>query len=285
MLNKVLAERLKRIVINATYRVSVTFSLIGFMKDFNIGSLKGKSIHFTSDDHTKIKEILIKKGYSLDVVVNNSMSRVEKLSHGPNEKAGGGGLKTNRISIKAAGSNSLLINGESLKLPSMSHMDIEISQLLNTQHNCIVLVENYENFNRFSEAELQLPEHLNNPLVIYRGDKNESRLDAVLRYIASSGLPLLAAVDIDPYGLVNILKMPGLIGVLAPEANLLQPLLSTNPTRRADLYEHHYLGCNALLDALLDSHACKRLWMMVKANKAGVVQEQFVRLKLPLVLW
>ena len=59
MLNKVLAERLKRIVINATYRVSVTFSLIGFMKDFNIGSLKGKSIHFTSDDHTKIKEILI----------------------------------------------------------------------------------------------------------------------------------------------------------------------------------------------------------------------------------
>lgn len=285
MFNKALADRLISIVNGDIYRVSATLSLVGFMKDFNIGTSRGKSIHFNNSDHAKIKKILIDKGYTLDIVVNSTMSRVEKLSHGPDEKAGGGGLKTNRISIKAAGNNPLLINGESLKLPSMSHMDVDASQILNTQHNCIVLVENYENFNRFSEAELKLPEHSNNPLVIYRGDKQESRLNAVLQYITSSGLPVLAAVDIDPYGLVNVLNVTGLIGVLAPELSALQPMLKNNPTRRADLYEKHYAGCRASLDSLPDEHACKKLWMLVKANKAGVVQEQFVRLKLPLVLW
>lgn len=285
MFNKVLSDRLISIVNGNILIARGTLALLDFRHDYNIGTIKGKSVRFSITDHAKIKKILIDRGYSLDIAVNSAMSRVEKLSHGPDEKAGGGGLKTNRISIKAAGNNLLSINGESLKFPSMSHMDIDASQILNTQHNCIILVENYENFNRFSEAELKLPEHLNNPLVIYRGDKQESRLNAVLQYITCSGLPVLAAVDIDPYGLVNILKLPGLIGVLAPEFNALQSMLKTNPTRRSELYENHYAGCRPSLDSLPDEHACKKLWMLIKDAKAGVVQEQFVRLKLQLVLW
>lgn len=56
-------------------------------------------------------------------------------------------------------------------------------------------------------------------------------------------------------------------------------------TSRVDLYERHYLSCHSSLDNLPEKHVCKNLWRIIKANKAGIVQEQFLALKLPLVLW
>lgn len=37
-------------------------------------------------------------------------------------------------------------------------------------------------------------------MVVYRGDKSESRLDAVLSFLKLIKLPILASVDIDPCG-------------------------------------------------------------------------------------
>lgn len=285
MFNHRLLEKLKTIVNRDEERFGQTVALTEFCKDFHIGKIKGKSVFFSGDDKEQIKKILTNKGYSLDVSVDSSMSRVEKLNYGPNEKSGGGSLKRNRVSIKASGNKALLLNGEAIQLPAMSHLDIDISQVNNTEHNAVILVENYENFNRFSESELQLPTHCNNPMVIYRGDKNESRLDAVLSFLDLIKLPVLAAVDIDPYGLVNVMGISGLSGVLAPDNGALDELFLSPKTSRVDLYERHYLSCHSSLDSLPEKHVCKNLWRIIKANKAGIVQEQFLALRLPLVLW
>lgn len=285
MFNHRLAEKLKSIVNSDGVCFRLNKSLSVFCNDYNFRNIKGKSVYISDEEKAQIKNLLEVKGYTIDASINKSMSRSDKLAYGPNEKAGGGRLKRNRVSIKSSGYLPILLNNQSLQLPPMSHLDIDISQIHSNQHNCLILVENYENFNRFCEAEIHLPSHLDNPLVIYRGDKNESRLDDVMSYINTSKLPVIAAVDIDPYGLLNIARINGLVGVLAPSHDDLIALLSSRKTSRPNLYESHYLGCNAALDALPENHVCKILWTMIKAKKAGVVQEQFIRLKLPLVLW
>jgi hypothetical protein len=77
----------------------------------------------------------------------------------------------------------------------------------------------------------------------------------------------------------------GLSAVLAPANEELNKLFTSPKTSRVDLYERHYLSCHSSLDNLPEEHACKNLWRIIKANKAGIVQEQFLALKLPLVLW
>ena len=285
MFNLFLLKKLKSIVNKDDKKTSLTDGLAEFCRDFNLGSIKGKSVSFNDDDKAHIRQILNNKGHSLLEGVNGTMSRVEKLRYGPNEKSGGGSLKRNRVSIKAAGKNPLLVNGNSIQLPERAHLDIEISQVSSTQHNAVILVENYENFNRFSETEMLLPPDFDNPLVIYRGDKNESRLDAVLSFLDLFKLPVLAAVDIDPYGLVNVMGIKGLAGVLAPTNAELDKLFSSRKTSRVDLYESHYLSCHSSLDSLPENHFCKKLWALIKMNKAGIVQEQFLTFRLPLVLW
>lgn len=285
MLNLFLLKKLKGIVNKDDKKARLTEGLAEFCRDNNLGSIKGNFVFFSDAEKVEIRRILSNKGYSLDVSVNIPMSRVEKLKYGPNEKAGGGSLKRNRVSIKASGKGPLLINGDVIQLPAMSHLDIDISQVSSTQHNAVILVENYENFNHFSETEMLLTPDFDNPLVIYRGDKNESRLDAVLSFLDLFKLPVLAAVDIDPYGLVNVMGIKGLAGVLAPTNAELDKLFLSRKTSRMDLYESHYLSCHSSLDNLPEKHVCKNLWRIIKANKAGIVQEQFLAFKLPLVLW
>jgi len=168
-------------------------------------------------------------------------------------------------------------------LPLRSHLDIELSSLKDSGHDCVIFVENYDNFNNVHENPITLPTAYKKPMVIYRGDKNESRLDAVMSYLDLCKLPVFAYVDIDPFGLANVQGLSNLVGVLTPEVSILKALLSDTKTKRNDLYERHYAGCYALLDRLPDNHPCKGLWNLIKKYKAGVVQEQFLRLKLPIM--
>lgn len=285
LLDHRLVEKLKRIVNSDETRFTITKSLEEFCQNFNLGAIKGKSVIFSNTHKQEIRKVLETKGHNVDMPINSKMSRTEKLEYGPNEKAAGGVLKVNRISIKAYSDLPLLINRTIVKLPKKSHLNIDASELTSCQHNCIILVENYENFNRFDETKIHLPAQFCNPLVIYRGDKSESRLDAVLAYMEHVNLPVLAAVDIDPFGLTNVAMVKNLAAVLCPANDALIELFSSGKTRRSDLYELHYLGCHNLLEATSHSHPCRKLWDLIKEYKAGIVQEQFLRLGLPLQLW
>ncbi len=277
------AETLKRIVGSEEMRFSLTTALGIFSIEYNLGSVRGRSVYFSHQDKEEIKLLLIAKGYALTASAHSDMTRSERLAFTPNEKAGGRGLKRNRISIKAPAGKPLLLNGKFLVLPEMSHIDIDISAIETTGHDCVILVENYDNFNHIHNNPITLPQPFARPLVVYRGDKNESRLDSVLSYLDACKLPVFAYVDIDPYGLVNVQGLTNLVGVLTPERSILEALLSDTKTKRNDLYEKHYAGCYAVLDRLPDNHPCKGLWNLIKKYKAGVVQEQFLRLKLPIM--
>lgn len=283
MLNQRLAETLKKIIRSDDSRFTLTGSLSTFSHEFNLGSVKGKSIYFNSIEKEDIRKLLVVKGYDLTASLVAGMTRSEKLSITPDEKAGGGSLKRNRISIKTLANQPLLLNDECLMLPLRSHLDIELSSLKDSGHDCVIFVENYDNFNNVHENPITLPTAYKKPMVIYRGDKNESRLDAVMSYLDLCKLPVFAYVDIDPFGLANVQGLSNLVGVLTPEISILEALLSDTKTKRNDLYERHYAGCYALLDRLPDNHPCKGLWNLIKKYKAGVVQEQFLRLKLPIM--
>ncbi len=280
MLNQRLAETLKKIVGSDELRFTLSAALDTFSREYNLGSIKGKSVYFSEQDKDEIRKLLKVKGYALDASASSDMTRSERLAYTPNEKAGGGGLKRQRISIKTPAGEPLHLNGQSLLLPKMSHLDIDISAIETTGHDCVILVENYDNFNHIHRNPVTLPSPFFRPLVTYRGDRNESRLDAVLSYLESSQLPVFAYVDIDPYGLVNVQGLPNLAGVLTPDMPVLERLLSDTATKRNDLYEKHYAGSHAILDGLAETHPCKKIWKLIKKYKAGVVQEQFLRLNM-----
>jgi MoxR-like ATPase len=90
-----------------------------------------------------------------------------------------------------------------------------------------MLVENYENFNLIHKARFHLPSQYESPLVIYRGDKNESSNNTVMHFLKHVDLPELAYVDIDPAGLVIASKLPTLKVIVAPNLETLEKLLSS----------------------------------------------------------
>ena len=285
LLSHGLVEKLKSIVLSESSKFTLTKYLQQFCNDYNLGNTRGKTVQFSDDHKLQIRNLLEIKGHDVNASIKATMSRTEKLEFGPNEKAGGGRIKNNRISIKAYADLPLMINMRRIELIKNSHLNIDISKILSCQHNCIIVVENYENFNRFDETTILLPEAFNNPLVIYRGDKSESRLDGVLAFIESNDLPVLAAVDLDPFGLVNVAKIKNLKAVIAPNEEDLKLLFEINKIRRPDLYEKHYLGCHNSLDSLTPEHPCHQLWKIIKEKKAGIVQEQFLKLNTTLTLW
>lgn len=288
MIDERLAGTLKRIVNGNLDRYPKTVSLAEHVTRYNLGRISGKSIYFTPYQRDEIRLMLVKDGYNLQEGLDlKSMSRAERLHHTPNEKAGGGRLKTGRISIKPLGKRALFFSGHSpLLLPPGSHLDMRAADLhMMLQHDCILLVENYENFDKVHEVEIELPTEYTAPLVVYRGDANESRLNDVMGFIEMARIPVFAFVDIDPAGLVNISRIPFLAGIVAPRLEELQRLLGSTETRRADLYDRQYAGCQAALDKLPEGHPCKGLWEVVKANRAGLVQERWETMGLMCVVW
>ena len=94
-----LAGTLQRVLSKSDERYRVTVSLTQFINNYGVGRVIGKSAYFNESEKKKISELLIAKGFSLENLDISKMSRIERLLHTPNEKSGGGTVKSDRISI------------------------------------------------------------------------------------------------------------------------------------------------------------------------------------------
>jgi hypothetical protein len=276
MLDQKLAEAVQRVLSKEDERFSLTATLQRLIDD-GIGTRRGKSVYFTDKDRAEMRSWLHAKGYSLDQVDLSGMSRSERLSVTPNEKAGGEAIKRNRVSIKALTGQGLMLGGASISLPAESHLDVDWTKVAGqVEHLCIMLVENYENFNRVHETKFDLPNVFSSPLVVYRGDPNESRLDSVQQFLSHSGLPILAFMDIDPAGIAMASQLPNFVGMVAPALDVLEEQLRSPKTGRRDLFSAQYPVYGQILDRLPADSPCKAIWELVSKHKAGVVQERWI---------
>lgn len=277
MLDQKLAEAMQRVLAKNDERFTLTKALEELI-EFGIGTRRGKSAYFTGKDKDEIRAWLEAKGFSVDQRVLPGMTRSERLAVTPNEKAGGDAIKRNRISIKALAGQPLIFGEERLLLPPESHLDVDWTKVVShIRHTCILVVENYENFNRINETQFDLPDQFRSPLVVYRGDPNESRIDNVLKFLAKIKLPVLAFVDADPAGVAIASQFPNLFGMVLPPLDTLKEQLHNPQTARKDLFMDQYPVYGQTLDTLGRDHPCYPAWKLISKSASGVVQERWVQ--------
>ncbi len=276
MLNQKLAEAMQRIISKHDERFPLTAVMQGLI-DEGLGTKRGKSAYFSAKDKAEMRAWLQAKGFAVERVDLFGMSRGDRLAVTPNEKAGGEAVKRNRVSIKALAGELLLIGGDCLQLPAESHLDVDWTKVANNiSHTCVMVVENYENFNRIHETTFVLPDCYRTPLVLYRGDPNESRFDNVLKFLSHLDLPVLAFMDADPAGIAIACQLPGLVGMVLPSLNVLESQLCHPHTARLDLFHEQYPIYSGTLDQLDVDHPCSLVWKLISKHAAGIVQERWI---------
>jgi len=276
MLDQNIAEAMQRILAKSDERFPITLAIKGLL-DAGLGTKRGKSAYFAAKDKDEMRAWLKAKGFSVEQTELSGLTRAEVLAVTPLEKSGSESVKRNRISIKALAGQPLMIGADKFMLPAESHLDIEWSAVADKLgHQCVIVVENYENFNRIHETSFNLPEAYRSALVIYRGDPNESRFDNVLKFLNYINLPVLAFMDADPAGIAIACQLPRLVGMVLPPLDVLDAQLGAANTARKDLFHHQVPVYGNALDKLEASHPCRPAWDLVSKHAAGVVQERWI---------
>jgi len=287
MLDQTLAQLMQRLLEKEAQSTPLSATARRLLEDLGIGRIQGKTLYLSKRNHQEMRELLLARGYSASPLPLRDMSRSDRLAVAtPNEKAGGCALKTGRVSLKSLPGKTLNVAGRTLSLPDGCHLDSDWRRVASAiGHDSIMLVENYEVFDQLHELAFDLPDDCKNPLVIYRGDKTESRLDNVKGFIDSSDLPVLAFVDIDPKGLHIAVGCPRLIGVVAPNYADLEATMASPATARSDLYRLQLPGVGDYLRSIANNSPISDLWKLLQQHRTGVVQERWLVAGFKLVLW
>jgi hypothetical protein len=276
MLDQKLAETMQHILSRQDERFTLTATRQRLVDD-GIGTKRGKSVYFYERDRQAMREWLEAKGFSIEPVDMTGMSRADRLEVTPHEKAGGEAVKRNRIAIKALAGQSLVIGGQPINLPEKSHLDADWTKIVSRiGHRCIMVVENYENFNRIHETTFKLPVEYRSPLVIYRGDPHESRVANVLAFLEQAKLPVLAFVDADLAGVVIAARLPWLIGMLTPDLPTLDQQLSSPKIGRRDLFQHQYPSFQHVNAGIPEGCPCSPVLDLILKHRSAVVQERWI---------
>ena len=287
MLDQRLAELMQRLLSQEAGTTAVTGTSRRLADELNLGRIRGKTIYLSQGDHAEMRTLLSANGYALSPVDLNGLSRGDRLLAGtPNEKAGGEAVKRGRISVKTLAGQRLLIGNQELLLPPRCHVDAEWRAVLDGMaHSAIMLVENYEAFDQIDQVSFDLPDEFTNPLVVYRGDRHESRQDNVIAFLDAVQLPTMAFVDIDPRGLHIAAGCPNLVGIVAPDALVLGTTLASPATGRRDLFQAQVPGIERFLQVITDDSPLHPLWTLMARHRAGVVQERWLAMRSRCILW
>lgn len=276
MLDQKLAEAMQRILSRQDERFTLTATLQRLVDD-GIGTKCGKSAYFNERDRQAMREWLEAKGFSTELVDMTGMSRAERLEVTPHEKAGDEAVKRNRISIKALAGQALVIGGQPINLPEESHLDVDWKKIVSQiGHRCIMVVENYENFNRIHQTSFKFPVEYSSPLIVYRGDPNESRIDNVLAFLGDAKLPVLAFVDADLAGVVIATSLPWLVGMVTPDLPTLNQQLSSPQIGRRDLFQDQYPSLQNAIAGISADAPCWIVLDLILKYRSAVVQERWI---------
>lgn len=259
-------------------RFTVNESLDVFVREYGsrVGDLKGQSIYMTPAQKRVIRELLFSEGVNADTSPDawDGLTRAEALSVGHNEKFAQEPVKRRRVAVKALQpSRPLSLNGQSLLLPARCHVEVDYAELDEmAQHDWIVVVENWECFNDIHVAAGNLPFPGQNPLIVWRGDKDSVRSDSMLTMLRNLKQPVAAFVDYDPSGLVIARSLPRLEMIVAPPLDELTKMMQSGLAER---YMKQIVGCQAVLEKM-DVACVAAVWDVIRLSGRGLPQETFV---------
>ena len=251
-------------------------TLRGFLDDYHIGWTKGASYCFDAMAKARIRELLQAQGIAPETLPDawDGLTRAESLALGRDEKWADGPARRDRVAVKTLPGRPLLIGHESILLPPRCHLEADAKEIAGgVQHDTVLLVENWECFDCIHAVQLDFSAAGANPLVLWRGGSSEARADASQRFMKTLNRQVWAFVDYDPAGLVIAATLPGLQGIIAPEATILAELLEKHGLE--DRYRKQLTGAESSLDRCADpAVAC--LWPLLRQTGRALPQEMFI---------
>jgi len=273
-----LVKVLLRCVQSENERFSVSASLNDFVLDYGakVGERKGKSIYISTSQKQVIRELLNSEGVNADTSPEawDGLTRAEALLLGHNEKFANEPVKRRRVAMKALQpSMPLILNGRPIFLPVRCHAEVDYDELDDmTQHDWLVVVENWECFNDIHIAATSLTFPGKNPLILWRGDKDSVRSDSLLAVLNSLRQPVAAFVDYDPSGMIIARSLPRLGMVVAPSPVDLAKMMQSG---LVDRYMDQIAGCQGALEKM-DISCISPIWEVIRSAGRALPQEKFI---------
>jgi hypothetical protein len=223
-----------------------------------------------------IRKLLTSEGVSAETSPDtwDGLTRAEALSVGNNEKFTHEPVKRRRVAVKALQpSRPLILNGQPLLLPARCHVEVDYAELGDmAQHDWIVVVENWECFNDIHVATASLAFPGQNPLIVWRGDKDNVKADSMLAMLRNLKQPVAAFVDYDPSGMVIARSLPRLEIVVAPPLDKLANMMQSGLIQR---YMDQIAGCRAVLEQI-DIACVAAVWNVIHCSGRALPQETFL---------
>lgn len=255
-------------------------------EQYNIGRTQGNKLQLTLQDKIELQAI-VQEVAAVDLTQTNvadfsTMQREQVLAIGLDEKLAGLAVKKDRLAIKTLRGHALKINDQLHTMPDYGHLDIALSDLSNTAHRCVLIIENYRCFDVLFKTHLSLSKPYADPLVLFRGDNTYSE-NTVRRLLAQLNLPVLVMADLDPKGLLIAQSFPKVCGLIAPCHADLDILFKDKHKANTHLYAKQLAGCQQALET--SPHAVIRaFWSQMKTHQAGIVQEYWLHNEYTLVV-
>lgn len=273
--DKALVRALLRVVQSPDERFGASRVLAEFSDAYRIGRTKGAGLLFDADDKARIAELLAAEGIAAGIspAVWDGIARAQALRFGPDEKFASAPVKRRRVAIKTLPGRPLRLEGQALLLPPSCHLDAEGPAIAGRlDHGSVLLVENWECFDRIHTVDLDLSSAGENPLVLWRGDASDTRADHALELLRALAVPVWAFVDYDPAGLLIAAALPGLAGIIAPDPARFERDLAGGLAQR---YQVQLPMAAAALDATT-SEPVQRLWTILRRHGRALPQERYV---------
>lgn len=273
-----LVKILLRCVQSGEERFPMSVALNNFVLDCGpqVGTRKGQSIYVSPSQKQVIRKLLASDGVSADTPLDawDGLTRAEALTLGHNEKFAQDPVKRRRVAAKALRpSLPLLLNGQQLHLPARCHVEVDYAEMDEiVLHDWIVVVENWECFNDIHVAAERLSFPGQNPLIMWRGDKDSVRSDSMLAMLRTMKQPVAAFVDYDPSGMVIARSLPRLEMVVAPPLDVLTKIMQRGLVER---YMDQIAGCRAVLEQM-DVACVAAVWDIIRLSGRALPQETFL---------
>jgi hypothetical protein len=240
-----------------------------FMDHFGLGTLCGRSIEYSANDHSRAKSLLQVHRQSF-TPLPKGIKRAQSVRAGMTEKTGAMAPHHDSLAIKcAAGQCSLL--GTHENIPSTGYCVLTRAQADHVGADRLMVVENMETFRDLSLNHWIDYQGLS-VLAIFRGD-TRFKADEVLSFLQARTEPVWAFVDFDPAGLGIANALPRLERLVLPAPNDLMHMVRN--AERRDLYVNQAPQWYEFLDRN-STDIIQPAWNLLKALRMGLPQEQLI---------
>jgi len=260
-------------------RVTINVTLRKFVDTYGskVGTITGSYFCMTPVQKHAIRSLLVSIGVDPETKPDAwiGLTRTQALKLGNNEKFAQDPVKLRRVAVKSLRPTlPITLNGHSVNLPARCHIEVDYAEVGKmSRHDWIIVVENWESFNAIEVAADKLSFPGQNPLVVWRGDKDSVRSNDMLAMIRGMTQPVAAFVDYDPSGMVIARALPRLAHVVAPPLDVLASMMKEGLPER---YMAQIAGCQAVLR---ENDSCvASVWEVIRLAGRALPQEVFCRM-------